>query len=193
MGTTYVEKGMASISLLCVAVLFWFSNLAAAQPEQQAQPTTAPHSQLPLKAAIVLTQEFCESNSHTGSYWKLGKTIYFTGRLFCRGIEPALKPTFISLTRVSDASLAGDAQVVLIPRFIDVKEKMHMASSDLILSYEWTAKDSSGKTVWTEIIEEQAHGHKINKLLTQSMNAVFSESANKMSASPGLRKLAEGF
>jgi hypothetical protein len=96
-------------------LLLWatvVSMMAAPTHGQMPSPTTSAVSKLPLKAVMILTQEFCESNSSKGSYWKTGKTVYFTGKVFCRAAEPALKGTFTSLTRTSDVSLAGDVQLV---------------------------------------------------------------------------------
>jgi hypothetical protein len=186
---------MSQIRLLFQGhLLLWatvVSMMSVPTNGQTPSPTTSADSQLPLKAAIILKQEFCESDSSKGSYWKTGKTTYFTGRIFCREAERALKGTFTSLTRTSDVAMAGDAQLMLIPKYIGMNEKLHLASSDLTIAYEWAVKDSAGNTVWVATVEGHAHGHKKDEIFVDSMNDFFAQSATKMSSSPELLRFAE--
>jgi len=179
-----------------VQLLSWAAVISTASVTafaQAASPTNPADMKLPLKAAIVLTPELCTSTTAQGSYWKLGKDTFFTGRVFCPGIEPALKGIFFDLTRIPDASSAGDAQLVLLPKFISVSEKIHWSTTEVVTQLEWTAKDPSGNTVWVATVEGHADRkqHKqVKDAFRASMNDLFAQSATKMSSSPELRKLA---
>ena len=179
-------------------LLYWaavFSMTSVTALAQAPSPTNPADAKVPLKAAIVLAPELCTGTNAQGSYWKLGKETFFTGRVFCSGIEPALKGTFYSLTRIPDASSAEDVQLVLLPRFISVTEKLYWTTSDVITLLEWTAKDPVGNTVWVATVEGHAERKKstaqgLSKAFRDSMNDLFAQSASKMSSSPELRKVA---
>ena len=159
----------------------------------KASSTTNPADvKVPLNAVIVLTPELCTSTNAKGSYWRLGKDTFFTGKVFCSGIEPSLRGTFSNLSRIPDAASTGEAQLVLIPRFVSVSEKMHLTSTEVVTVFEWTAKDAAGKTVWIETVEGHGEANKrLSEVFTASMNDFFAQSVSKMSSSPELLKLAD--
>jgi hypothetical protein len=155
-------------------------------------PTNPADAKVPLNAVIVLTPELCTSTNAKGSYWKTGKDTFFTGKVFCSGIEPSLRGTFSNLTRIPDAASTGEAQLVLIPRFVSVSEKMHLTSTEVVTVFEWTAKDAAGKTVWIETVEGHGEANKrLSEVFMASMNDFFAQSVSKMSSSPELQKLAD--
>ena len=96
---------------------------------------------LTLKAALVLTPEFCPSNSTLKSFWTNGKTKLVVGKDACAGFEPALRGAFSNLTRIADAAAAGDAQVVLVPRFVDASTKEAWGGDEVVIFLELTLKD----------------------------------------------------
>ena len=98
-------------------VLFLLVMLAALG-RTRAQTATASDTPLHLRAALVLTPEFCATRSKKGS-WVAGKETFEIGKAACAELEPTLNRTFSSLARVADATSAGDAEIVLLPRFVD--------------------------------------------------------------------------
>src|SRR5437762_833198 len=86
-----------------------------------AEGQTAPHAEgkLALRAALVLTPEFCATKSKKGDFFS-GKETFDIGKSACAALEPALSGAFSSVTRVDVAPSSVEAQVVLVPRFVDV-------------------------------------------------------------------------
>src|SRR5689334_21783919 len=107
--------------------------------ENQTQPTP---QKLLLTAALVLTPELCATVS------KKGHEKFPVGKAACTELEPVLKGIFTSLTRVDDSSKAGDAQVVLEPKFADVgttrKAFAAFSKRELVVLVDWTVRDQSG-------------------------------------------------
>jgi len=166
-----------------------------------AKPTDA---KLPIKAALVLTPEFCATKiKPKGSALTKEWGSFEVGKAACEQLEPALKETFSSLTRVPAPPAAQEAQLVLLPRIVDVNATTAMgafSNREMVIVLEWTAKDPAGNTVWLETVQGSAKHHmgnlftfKKNQVLivTDSVKDAAVQSASKMSSSPELRKLAQ--
>ena len=116
-------------------------------------------------------------------------------------LEPALKGVFLSLARVDADPTSGDAQLVLMPKFVDVGATQSLgafSNRELVVLVEWTVKDKAGKTVWVETVEGSAkhhmgnaftHGKNVKKIIEDSVEDMAKQSASKMSSSPELAKL----
>jgi hypothetical protein len=156
---------------------------------------------LALRAALVLTPEFCAAKTKKGS-WAVRET-FEIGKAACAELEPALKGAFSGLTRVAAASSSGDAQVVLLPRIVDVAATSAagaFSNREMVVVLEWTVKDRSGKTVWIDTVQGTAKHHQGNtftysknvKLIVRdSVKDAAEKSASKMSSAPELRKLTQ--
>jgi hypothetical protein len=174
---------------LCCSPLLTLSGLA----QNQAPPA---QQKLSLTAALVLTPEFCETVN------KKGAEKFPVGKTACTELEPALKSSFASLTRVDDSSKAGDAQVVLEPKFADVgatQKAFAFSSRELVVLVEWTVRDQSGKVVWLETVQGSAkrhignaftHGSNLKHIVEDSVQDMAEQSAAKMSSSPQLLALS---
>jgi hypothetical protein len=162
-----------------------------------AQNQTPPTQQkLSLTAALVLTPEFCETVN------KKGAEKFPVGKTACVELEPVLKGSFASLTRVDDSSKAGNAQVVLEPKFADVgatQKAFAFSNRELVVLVEWTVRDQSGKVVWLETVQGSAkrhignaftHGSNLKHIVEDSVQDVAEQSAAKMSSSPQLLALS---
>lgn len=167
----------------------------------EAKPADA---KLPLKAALVLTPEFCATKiKPKGAALTKEWGSFDVGKAACEQLEPALKDTFSSLNRVAAPPAAQEAQLVLLPRIVDVNATTAIgafSNREMVIVLEWTAKDPAGNTVWLETVQGSAKHHmgnlftfKKNQVLivTDSMKDAAVQSAGKMSASPELRKLAQ--
>ena len=163
--------------------------------EKKTAPKTAPQK-LSLTAALVLTPEFCATvNKKKSEKFQVGKAA-------CDELEPALRGIFTSLTRVDDSSKAGDAQVVLEPKFADVaatEKSFAFSNRDLVVVVDWTVRDQSGKAIWVETIQGEAkrhqgnaftYGSNLKHIVQESVEDMAEQSAAKMSSSPQLLKLS---
>ncbi len=187
------RHSIASRPLLCVLAV-------SALVSVRGQTAPAAGSKLALKAALVLTPEFCATKTKKGNFLS-GTETFEIGKAACKELEPALKGAFASLTRVTASASPDDAQVVLVPRFVDVdatKTTIAFSNREMIVLVEWTVKDKSGNTVWIETVQGSAKHHMGNmftykknlKLIVEdSVKDVAEQSAEKMSASPELHKL----
>jgi len=174
---------------VCCSLLLTLSVMA----ENQTPPTP---QKLSLTAALVLTPEFCATVS------KKGNEKFPVGEAACTELEPVLKGMFTSLTRVDDSSKAGDAQVVLEPRFADVGATQGFtafSNRELVVLVEWTVRDQSGKAVWIETVQGSAmrkmgnafsQGSNRKLIVRDSVHDMAEQSAAKMSSSPQLLKLS---
>ena len=176
---------------LCCLLLLTLSLVAA-----EKKPAPSPPQKLSLTAALVLTPEFCATET------KKKSEKFPIGKAACTELEPALKPVFTSLTRVDDPSKAGDAQVVLEPKFADVaatQAAIAFSNRELDVQVEWTVRDQTGKLVWVETVEGSAKRHAGNAftygsnkkhIVNDSVEDMAEQSAAKMSTSPQLLKLS---
>jgi hypothetical protein len=165
---------------------------------QTISPTDA---RLPLKAVLVLTPEFCATITKGAPFTTKEK--FEIGKAACTELEPALKAVFPNLARVEAATSSGDAQVVLLPRFVDVGATMGVtafSNREMTVLLEWTVKDMSGNTVWLGTVQGSAKHHVGNMfsykkncmLITEdSVKDAAAQSASKMASAPELRKLAQ--
>jgi hypothetical protein len=183
------RRCVLSLALCCT--LLTFSEMA------QNQGPPAPQK-LSLAAALVLTPEFCATVS------KKGHEKFDVGKAACTDLEPVLKGIFASLTRVEDSSKAGDAQVVLEPKFADVgatqpRGGFAFSKRELVVVVEWTARDQSGKAVWIETAQGSAARHggnaftyrrNLKHIVEDSVQDMAEQSATKMSSSQQLLKLS---
>jgi hypothetical protein len=156
-----------------------------------------------LNAALVLTPEFCATKTKKGT-WGINQETFPVGKAACAELEPALKGVFSGLTRVEASSSAGEAQVVLMPRFVDIGATQTLgafSNRELIVLVEWTVKDKVGKTVWVETVQGSSkhhmgnlftHNKNLKRIVADSVKDMAVQSATKMSSSPELSKLANG-
>ncbi len=158
--------------------------------------TPAAPKKLSLTAALVLTPEFCATvNKKKSEKFPVGKTA-------CAELEPTLKGIFTSLTRVDDSSKAGDAQVVLEPKFADVaatQANIAFSNRELVVQVEWTIRDQSGKAIWIETVQGSATRHagnaftyssNLKHIVEESVQDMADQSAARMSSAPQLLKLS---
>ncbi len=187
-----IRRSFLASSLLCA--LFIPAAMLTARSQ-----STAVDTKLPLKAALVLTPEFCT----TKTKMKNEHQTLETGKVAYAELEAPLEDVFLNVTRVAAASSPGEAQVVLLPRLVDVGATLTMGygNREMIVVLEWTVKDASGKTVWIETVQGSAqhhlgnmatYGKNLKLILNDSVKDAAKQSAVKMSASPELRKLAGG-
>jgi hypothetical protein len=161
----------------------------------ESQATPAPQK-LSLTAALVLTPEFCATvNKKKSEKFPVGKTA-------CAELEPVLKGIFTSLIRVDDSSKAGDAQLVLEPKFADVaatQAAIAFSNRELVVQVEWTVRDQSGKAIWIETVQGSSkrhignaftYGSNLKHIVQDSVQDMAEQSAAKMSAAPQLLKLS---
>ena len=177
------------LSVLCC------SSLPTISASTQA-PSPSPPQKLSLTAALVLTPEFCATVN------KKGAEKFAVGKAACDELEPVLKGIFTSLTRVDDSSNAGDAQVVLEPKFSDVgatQRGFAFSSRELVVLLEWTARDPSGKVLWLDTAQGSAkrhqgnaftHGSNVKHIVKDAVQDAAEQSAAKMSSSPQLLKFS---
>jgi hypothetical protein len=183
-----------------MAVLFSLGCLTTYARGQAAQTATQP---LSLRAALVLTPEFCATKSKKGT-WMINQETFPVGKTACAEFEPILKTAFSSMTKVEDASAVGDAQVILTPRFVDVGASQRMLAygdRELTVVVEWTARDKSGKLVWLETIQGTGkkhmgnaftHGSNVKHIVEEAERDVAQQAVAKMTASPEMARLAAG-
>lgn len=166
------------------------------------KPAPPPPSEPPmaLHTALVLTPEFCDTKTKKGT-WGINQEAFPVGKAACKELEPALKAVFTNLTRVQEATATSDAQLVLVPKFVDVsatQAKIAFSNRELVVQVEWTARDRSGKTVWLETVQGSAkhhignaftYGHNVHLIVEDSVKDMAQQSASKMAAAPELRKL----
>ena len=183
-------------SLAGVLLLLAVQGLLALQGQAQNAPPPAV-KKLTLKAALVLTPEFCATVN------KKGSEKFKVGEETCAQLEPALDGVFEKLTRVDDTSKAGDAQLVLEPRFADVgatQKAFAFSNRELVVLVEWTVRDATGKAIWIETVQGSAQRHignaftynsNLKHIIEDSVHDMANQSAAKMAAEPALVKLSE--
>jgi hypothetical protein len=174
----------------CCLLLFTVSVVA-----QDQTPAPAPQK-LSLTAALVLTPEFCTTID------KKKREKFPVGKYACTELEPVLKGIFTSLTRVDDSSKAGEAQVVLEPKFADVgatEKGFAFSNRELVVVVEWTVRDQSGKVLWIETVQGSAkrhmgnaftYGSNLKHIVEDSVQDMAQQSAGKMSNAPELLKMS---
>jgi len=181
----------------CALALPGVRGAAVGQTPSPADP------KLSLQAALVLTPEFCATKTKKGT-WGINQETFDIGKVICAELEPALGGVFAGVTRIESSSSPGDAQVILTPKIIAItatQAKIAFSNRELVILVEWTAKDKAGKTVWVETVQGSAKHHignsftykkNLKLIVDDSAKNLAEQSANKMSSSPELRKLASG-
>src|ERR1700684_1926303 len=114
---------------------------AAADVAMVAQAVSPSDAKLPLRAALVLTPEFCATRMANGSKTTT-KGGFEVGKVACVALEPALKEVFASLTSVPEEPKTGDAQLILIPKFVEVGATTGVtafSNRELDVFLQWTA------------------------------------------------------
>src|ERR1041385_463183 len=112
-------------------------------------------------ASLILSPEFCETSIKKGSFIS-GKETFEIGKEVCPQMEKTLQTVFSGLTRASKESEAGSAQLVLIPKFVDLgatKTATAFSDRELVILLEWTIKDAAGKPVWVETVQGSGKEH----------------------------------
>lgn len=167
------------------------------------QTPPSANQRLLLNAALVLTPEFCASKIEK-QHAKLRDT-FDVGRAACAELEPALRNIFSNLTRVGADPTSGDAQVVLLPKFVNTSATMGksaFSSREMVLLLEWTVKDRSGKTVWLETVQGSARhsmgnaftmNKNLDRMVQDAMKDAAEQSASKMCSSQELQKVASRY
>ena len=173
--------------LLCALVL------PAVLVTARGQVTSA-DTELALRAAVVLTPEFCDTTEKSqvwGSTFEVGKAA-------CTGLEPALKDVFPSLTRVAAASSSGDAEVVLRPRFANIAISAKQPPSSGCWAEIGSKDKSRQQTVWIGTVQGSGK-HRLGVSRKKDLQAIVAElaqhtaeqSARTMSSAPEFRKLTK--
>ncbi len=178
----------------CLLLLALCSGLLTLSVMAENPVPPAPQK-LSLTAALVLTPEFCATVN------KKGHEKFQVGKSACAELEPALKGIFTRLTQVDDPAKAGDAQVVLQPKFADVgatQRAFAFSNRELVVLVEWTARDQSGKAIWIETVQGSASRHignaftykrNLKHIVEDSVHDMAEQSGAKMSSSPQLLQL----
>lgn len=173
--------------------------LSATQAPASAAPAT--DAKLSLNAVLVLTPDFCATEFKQGSVWTTGRETFSVGKMACADLEPALKSAFASLTVSSTLPTAGDAQIVLIPKFADTDattSTFAFSNREMDVLLEWTVKNAAGKTIWLQTVQGSSkhhmgnmftHGHDVKLIVRDSVEDVAEQSAAKMDEAAELRKL----
>jgi hypothetical protein len=167
-----------------------------------AQTVPPSDTKLAFKAVLVVTPEFCATKFTKGS-WATIKESFEVGKIACAELEPALQKVFSSLTSVTAIPSYGDAEVVLMPRFVDVGASVGataFSNREMDVFLEWTVKDKSGKTIWIETVEGSSkhhmgnvftHSKNLKLIVSDSIKDAAQQSASKMSSSAELRNLTQ--
>jgi hypothetical protein len=182
---------------LCLGTLIVGLTASAQTPNAQPEMTS---SKMLLRAELVLSPQFCSAK--TGHY--LDGSALSIGKTVCPQLEAKLQDVFSDLKRIDKPPAAGttSAQVVLIPKFVDISATQPLFASsqrELVIFLEWTVRDAAGKTVWLQTVEGSSQ-HKLGWVITSKSRTALvkgaatelaNASASKMSAAPELRKLAQ--
>jgi hypothetical protein len=183
-------------------LLFTTIIFSAAVVTAHGQTKSPADTTLELKAALVLTPEFCATKTKKGSFVS-GKETFEIGKAACTDLEPALQTVFSSLTRVAAVPPPEEVQVVLQPKFSDVDDTKTLGAfsdREMVVLLEWTVTDRSGKTIWIETVQGSAkhhmgnaftHNKNLKLIVEDSVRDAAEQSASKMSSSPELRKLTQ--
>jgi len=194
-----IHHSSVTLSMLSALML-----LAAVRTPQ----TSSGDSKLALRAALVLTPEFCSTEIKQGDKVWTGVEKFEVGPAACAELEPALQAVFRQVNRVAASPASDAADVVILPRVVSASATRRIGitifnkpKKDLLVALELTVKDPAGKTVWLQTVEGtgtakgRANGtlsKKDMKILVDAAVAdAATQSAAKMSSAPELQKLAE--
>jgi hypothetical protein len=184
-------------SVVAAAALVLLSS--ALSHAQESSPAVPP--KIALSAALVLTPDFCATVKRIGKAL-MNQEKFAVGKEACKQLEPALAGVFTNLTRVEDPAQAGDAQVILEPKFADIgatQKAFAFSDRELVLEVEWTARDQSGKVLWLETLQGSAkrhigntftHGSNMKHIVENAVQNLAEQSVSKMAASPQLQRFS---
>ncbi|MGD0631546.1 MAG: hypothetical protein ABR987_19620 [Terracidiphilus sp.] len=179
-------------SALSLAVILTSFSLTA-----RSQTASPPEQKLDLNVAVVLDPDLCATKI------KKNHETFEVGRAACDLFKSALEQGFSSVTSVATTGDAAGAQVILVPRFVDLSATKTMgafSTRELTVLLEWTAKDKSGRTVWIETVQGAGKNHMGNgftyktdlkEIIHYAVEDLAHKSVAEMDASPELRKLAQ--
>jgi hypothetical protein len=191
-----------TLSLVTVLAVCAFSSTLG--EGQQATPASADKltGTFGIRAALVLSSDFCTSKAAHGSFWTNGKDTFFIGKLLCARLESGFSSRFTRLVRVEDASSPGNAQVIFIPKIVNVSYASHFRNDDLAVQVEWTVKDSSGKILYVSTAQGRAkdegptgvgsgnpHGDRVYDVVNDAVDDVIAQSVTSISSAPELHNL----
>ena len=177
------------------SALFFAMVLPGARIPAHSQTVPAADQKLDLNAAVVIDPEFCATKI------KKNHETFEVGKAACDVLKSALEQGFSSVAGIGTDKDAGAAQVVLIPKFVDVSATKTMgafSSRELIAMLEWTVKDRSGRTIWIETVQGSGKNHMGNaftykkdlkEIIQYAVQDLAHKSVVAMDASPDLRKL----
>jgi hypothetical protein len=115
-------------------------------------PLQVTQTKLPLKADLVLSPEFCDTRQRQSIAFK---DVLRVGEPACSQLEAELNKVFSLLRTVETIPAPGtsSAEVVLIPRFVDISATKPMLPSsqrELVILLEWTIQNTAGRTIWLQ-------------------------------------------
>jgi hypothetical protein len=154
---------------------------------------------LPLKADLVLSPEFCAVKKRQSIAIK---DVLNVGKAACPKLQDRLGAIFSDLRRVDTAPAAGTstAQIVLIPKFVDVNSTQPLVPSSqrkLVITLEWTIQNSAGRPIWLQTVQGSSQ-HKLGWIVTKkgmtalvdaAIDDLAEVSVSKMSSARELRDL----
>jgi len=169
----------------------------APKHKDNAKAAEPPAAKLQLRAALILTPDFCATKWTTGNGWTSNKENYTVGQAACEFLEPALKNSFSTLTRLEAVPPSSDAQVILQPKILK-GDATKGRKREMVILLEWTVTDTAGKTVWLQTVQGTAThkrgtfkvGKNFKLLLAAAVQDAADESARQMSAAPELKSFA---
>jgi hypothetical protein len=154
---------------------------------------------LPLKAALVLSPEFCATKKRQSLALK---DVLNVGKAACSQLFAELLPVFTDLNRMESAPSAGSgaAQMILIPKFVDINATQQpfrpSSQRKLIVILEWRIQDPTGRTVWLQTAQGSSE-HKagwaitakgVSNLVDAAVDDLARDSAIKISSARELRQ-----
>ena len=156
-------------------------------------------NRLPLKADLVLSPDFCATKKRQSMAIK---DVMNVGKAACPKLQDKLGAIFSDLSRVDAAPAVGAsaAQVILIPKFIDVSSTQPLVPSSqrkLVITLEWTIQNSAGRPIWLQTVQGSSQ-HKLGWIVTTkgvtalvdaAIDDLVEESVSRMSSARELRDL----
>lgn len=154
---------------------------------------------LPLKADLVLSPDFCATKKRQSMAIK---DVLSIGKAACPRLQDKLGAIFSDLRRVETVPVVGasTAQVVLIPKFVDVNATQPLVPSSqrkLVVTLEWTIQNAAGHPIWLQTVQGSSQ-HKSGRIVTTkgvtalvdaAIDDLVEESVSRMSSARELRDL----
>lgn len=177
------------------SVLFLAMFLHGACAASHCQTPQPANQKLDLNAMLVMDPEFCTTKI------KKNHEVFEVGRAACDAFKSALDQGFSNVTIAEKDAEGADAQVVLLPQFVDVSATKTMgafSTRELTVLLAWKVKDRSGRTIWLETVQGSGKNHMGNsftyktdlrQIIQYAIHDLADKSVSAMDASPDLRKL----